>query len=423
MIRLLRVLVVTLIALISALAGAQRLPPETIDSLDVQVIRSSQIAVGTVKTAPATEKNHFPTVSFSVQETLRGNARADLSGETIYPERFWQPSSEPKARSLEEMMTAKAPVLILNRPGGQLRIIDLEHPMPVVSTSDFRLLKSPEEILRFVKEQIKRSPTNENIPTVTLDPPPNAKGKAWKEAAGYHGLGGLVVPADARAERQVLPLLDGLTRMNVYAVANKIAPFKSDKNVRRVESLLNDRTYEVTLEADQYNGMEYRDFPKRAFAILVLKRWNVPFQEPETREIVSKRGSIISLKTTVGGEYGPNVQWLDEASKLTQLTIEYGQMTDEDVAAIARHTQLTELAIPRTHTDDARLQRFLSLKNLRSLNLDFDPITDVSLKALAALPNLKELKIANTNVTEEGLRAFSTARPDVRVTTEAKEGE
>lgn len=422
-VRPLKLLLAMLIGLFAAVAGAQRLPAETIDSLDVQVIRSSHISVGTVASITTSETGRFPKVSFEVKETLRGDASGVVSGETIYPEHRWQPPSEPKARDLQNLSRAKAPVLILDRPSGQLRIIDLESPNPVVSTADFRLLKSPEEILRFVREVIKHAPMNENLPTVALDPPSNARGKAWKAAAGYHGLGGLIVPVDNRSERQVLRLLSHVTKINYYGIAGKIIPFKSDANIARMRALLKDPEYEVVIQADKYNGMEYRDFPKRMLAQRVLKEWKVPFDEPEVRTILSKKDSITSLETTVGGEYGPDVKWLDEAPRLTQLHILYGQLSEDDVAAIARHTQLTDLAIPRTHLNDATLRRFLRLKNLRSLNVDFDSITDEGLQALVTLPNLKELSVANTNVTEEGLRAFAAARPDVKVNTKAKDGE
>jgi hypothetical protein len=79
------------------------------------------------------------------------------------------------------------------------------------------------------------------------------------------------------------------------------------------------------------------------------------------------------------------------------------QMTDAELAYVARFPQLQHLYLRRTQVGDAGIKHLHKLRHLKQLFLSFTLITDESTETLAQLENLEVLRLVGTQITDEGL--------------------
>lgn len=405
-------------------AHAQRLAPNSIDSIDAKVLNADRIVIGTVRSTLGDFRTFEPSVAIRVDETLRGEAVLEIKGEL-----------RVAARKLEVWRQREVPLLIFASAGeDRLEAIDLETasdsglfagPYSMrrqvgsripVSTKDFRILTDRDEILRYVRAVMERHPGVSQIGRLEIDPPPDALGRHWTQAVGSLRPRGLAVPVDEDLERRGFEVLDRQNPRQMYRATPMLLPFPSERNIARLKRLLKDERFYVATGAEDGRGIESRDYAARIVAMNLLREWEVDFEKPVVRDRVSKRATVVSISTFVEpGE--PNFDWLDEAKRLKRLKIQFGELSDDQVATIGRQTRLTDLMVTRTKLTDARLQRLAGLKNLRTLNLDANPITDAGLRVLEGMTSLKEVSLSETGVTEAGMAALRRARPGLRVMT------
>jgi len=414
---------------LSALGRPQMAPAEVVDSLDVKVLRASNIALGNIETVETSGYRDEHRVTARVQSNLYGSPEATLVGKVRL-----------KISDVETLRRSAPKLLFMSSPGSTaLEVIDLESSRMVsrfvysrspawipVFTRDFKRLQGERAILDYVRQVLgrPRSP----LQTMTIPPPPGARGKefltgvqVFGKTLVHYGSGGLTVPVDEVLERWAFSELSRLTPGKSYPVIQMLKPFRSERNIARLRELLSDRSYEVTLPAERYRGTELRDYLRRNVAVQVLREWQVSFQEPTTREQVSKLESIRSLLFTPEFDE-PSIEWLTNARQLRKLTIPYGRLNLEHFTTIGRLTQLRELTVSRTRLDDIRLLSLVGLRELRTLNVENNPITDAGLLTIAEFPKLEMVRIGGTEVTQAGIAALRERRPKLRVITTAPEG-
>jgi Leucine-rich repeat (LRR) protein len=87
------------------------------------------------------------------------------------------------------------------------------------------------------------------------------------------------------------------------------------------------------------------------------------------------------------------------------------------LAQLATVRQLVELDLSTTQITDAGLAHLKTLPSLARLHLYNCPkITDAGLTHLQELPGLVRLSLQFSKITDEGVVAFQTAAPHVRLT-------
>jgi hypothetical protein len=77
--------------------------------------------------------------------------------------------------------------------------------------------------------------------------------------------------------------------------------------------------------------------------------------------------------------------------------------TDDDLAWVAKFSELQGLDLRNTAIGDAGIRRLRNLKNVKSLRLDETQITDDSLDIIARCEKLETLSLSNTRITDASL--------------------
>jgi uncharacterized membrane protein len=104
------------------------------------------------------------------------------------------------------------------------------------------------------------------------------------------------------------------------------------------------------------------------------------------------------------------------AEQIVELNLQDADLDDDDLASLAKFTQLTRLRLSRNSLTDRTVAAFASMPHLERLNLYANPgITDASIDALAAIQSLRRLDIWRTSISEEGMARLRILRPDLEL--------
>ncbi len=109
------------------------------------------------------------------------------------------------------------------------------------------------------------------------------------------------------------------------------------------------------------------------------------------------------------------------ASQLVWLDLSNADVSEEQLAALARLRKLQRLNLSGTKAGDATIARLTALPFLETLNLYGTAVTDSALGALGKIPSLSSVYLSQTAVTPRGLAQFSAAHPQVRIVWQAAE--
>ncbi|RYG28404.1 hypothetical protein EON81_28585, partial [bacterium] len=326
-----------MLCLLAAGAWSQTTAAPPLESLDVKVLNARFIALGTLKefTAGVTLGAHR--ASLTISETLKGKPVKSLEGEIS--------ASQPQ---LEEWMALSTRLLIFrdedDKPSEPM---NLERPGLAVITADYKPLSDPVEILRYVKNVIRRWPEGK-APSVRLRLPPEGVALSW-------GSVGLLVPADERLEAYAVAEIRSKDPQRRTVGIDALRPFKSKANIDRLRLLLKDPTFTIVQAPEEYRGVELREYPVRERAYDVLREWKVEVPKLVLREEISRIATVKSLSLGVVGK-GTDLGWLEKARNLRGLEMNaFEGLTTQQLEAVLRLKGLIRLAIPYAGIDDTRL--------------------------------------------------------------------
>jgi hypothetical protein len=104
------------------------------------------------------------------------------------------------------------------------------------------------------------------------------------------------------------------------------------------------------------------------------------------------------------------------ADQIVELNLQDADLDDDELANLAKFTELTRLRLSRNSLTDRTVAAFASMPHLERLNLYANPgITDASIDALAAISSLRRLDVWRTRISEEGMARLRTLRPDLEL--------
>ncbi len=104
------------------------------------------------------------------------------------------------------------------------------------------------------------------------------------------------------------------------------------------------------------------------------------------------------------------------APQIIELNVQDAGLDDDELANLAKFTELTRLRLGRNEITDRTVAAFASMPHLERLNLYANTgITDASIDALAAIRSLRRLDIWRTKISEEGMARLRELRPDLEL--------
>lgn len=103
------------------------------------------------------------------------------------------------------------------------------------------------------------------------------------------------------------------------------------------------------------------------------------------------------------------------ANQVTWLNLAGTDISDDDLAQVAKLKNLTKLHLERTAISDAGLQHLCTLANLQYLNLYGTKVTDAGLATIELLPQIKKVFLWQTKVTNEGAAQLAAAKPGLLI--------
>lgn len=94
----------------------------------------------------------------------------------------------------------------------------------------------------------------------------------------------------------------------------------------------------------------------------------------------------------------------DGSGAMRRLDLSRSRVTDQDLAQVARLTELEALDLRLTSVGDSGVLLLRSLVRLRTLNLFRTAITDAGLSIVSDMPMLETLLVGGTKVTDLGMK-------------------
>lgn len=103
------------------------------------------------------------------------------------------------------------------------------------------------------------------------------------------------------------------------------------------------------------------------------------------------------------------------ANQVTWLNLAGTDVSDEDLAQVAKLKNLTKLHLERTGVTDAGLEHLVNLGHLQYLNLYGTGVTDAGLEPIRQLPALQKVFLWQTRVTKDGAAQLAEAKPGLLI--------
>ena len=150
--------------------------------------------------------------------------------------------------------------------------------------ADFTLLREPDAVIQAAEESLRRmTPGVKRVYTFDLLVPSNFyRETQW---TGYSGLF-LNVPVDEQLEKRAFKHIQSDSYSERLEGVNALRYFKSDENIERFKSLLDDSGWSYLKHPQYNNGLEVRIYSVRDVAYKTLKLWGVNVEQPKIREEV-----------------------------------------------------------------------------------------------------------------------------------------
>jgi hypothetical protein len=287
-----------------------------------------------------------------------------------------------------------------------ITIIELAPDTLEELTEDMKLLRNPADVIRVAKETVRRMPTNvRRIQTFQLVVPQEIVcGTKLALAPEKPGELRVTVPADERLEKRALDEIRSPDERRREEGVRALRYFKSEENIARMKSLLNDTSFGYLSDPASHNrGHETHRYDIRRAAYEALKCWGVDVPTPVIDEKVWIPDEVKHVFLYAPDLADGELKKLDRFKNLEGVTAMGIPIRDEHLKLISGFHNLREVALDGGQVTDAGLKHLAALKDLHSLGLGSARVTDAGMKELAGFANLDHLYLDKTGVTDAGL--------------------
>ena len=394
--------------LVSVQASAQPLFSHAV-SIECTVINADIVVVGKLVEFSGEREDGW-TATIAVEETLKGEHRP------LRRLRLGHHPASVLAKWKDQMSQLLLAAKERSPAAGSARVIDLASEELAVLTVDFTLLRKADAVVRMAKEAARRMPGVTRISTFDLTVPrETVAGTKWTD---YYCTGGyltLQVPIDNRLEKRAHEFVHSDNYMRRGEGARALRYFKSDENVARVKSLLDDQEWAYGLRAEENKGLEVRIYGVRKQAYETLEYWGVKAERPLIREEVVKLESVRTAVLSKGEVTDVGLKELARFDNLQNLILWNTEITDEKLSELAALKNLRKLYLGGTKVTDRGLKHLAGLINLQYLDLSGTKVTDRGLKQLGEFKSLQKLDLGGAQVTDDGVAQLRKLRPDLKI--------
>lgn len=352
------------------------------ESIEYIVSNADVVVIGKLTELGDTKEilgSDWRNVTIGVKESLKGDTWQPLRIHLPNPESVLSQWKDGSHRLLVAIQHD-------NSPTGT--VIDLTSEKLEVATADLKFLRKPEDVTRIAKETVRRMPGVRRTFGVRIMLPYDAIGNTqW---AGHHGLV-VIVPVDDRLEKRAHEYIRSTDSIRRSDGIKALRFFKSDENITRLKTLLDDPDSGYLRHPTNNMGVEVRQYTVRKEAFETLEQWGVKVEKPIMRVEAYKPGEVTL------------VAWSGK------------RLVDGEVKKLARFENLAILLLDDTAVTDASIKELSGLKKLRELRLSGTKVTDAGIKQLAEIPNLQYLSVVHTRVTDNGVAELRKLRPDLKI--------
>lgn len=352
------------------------------DSIEFVVANADVVVLGELTELGDSKEilgSDWRNVTIAVKETLKGDTWQPLRVHVPNPESVLSKWKDGSHRLLVAIQHD-------NTPTGT--VIDLTDDKLEVVTAELKFLRKPADVIRIAKETIRRMPGVRRTFGVRIMLHYDAIGNTqW---AGHHGLG-VIVPVTDRLEKRAHEYICSADSIRRSDGIKALRFFKSDENIARLKTLLDDPDSGYLRHPINNMGVEVRQYTVRKEAFETLEQWGVKVKKPVIRVEAYKPEEV-----TI-------VSWSQK------------RPADGELKKLVRFENLAILILNDTVVTDASIKELSGLKKLRELRLSGTKVTNAGIKHLAELPNLQYLSVVHTKVTDEGIAELRKLRPDLKV--------
>jgi hypothetical protein len=352
------------------------------ESIEYVVANADVVVIGELTELGDTKEilgSDWRQVTIAAKETLKGDTWQPLRVHVPNPESVLSKWKDGSHRLLVAIQHD-------NTPTGT--VIDLTGEKLEVATAELKFLRKPEDVIRIARETVRRMPGVRRTFGVRIMLHYDAIGNTqW---AGNHGLG-VIVPVDDRLEMRAHEYICSDDSIRRSDGIKALRFFKSDENIARLKTLLDDPDTGYLRHPVNNMGVEVRQYSVRKEAFETLEQWGVKVKKPIIR-VETFRPDEVTL-----------VAWSEKS------------LADGDLKKLKRFENLTILLLNDTNVTDTTVKELCGLKRLRELRLSGTKVTDNGIKQLAELQTLQYLSVVHTKVTNDGIAELRKLRPELKI--------
>lgn len=413
-----RVLVVVTAAIaLLASAKAQYItnpPPPHVDTLDLQIARSSRVAIGTiVDILPLTNTPrdfYYQEVWILVKENLKGGSSDRV---------LIRLGEGPEELARWKENSSSLLILVPLDKEGQTTAIDLSDPGLLVVTANLDVLRRSDAVAKAAKEASRQRREIAKAGSFgVLVPSGKAAGTrldSKEPSVRPRGFFTAEVPIDDRLEKYALREVDSQNSWQRMNGIQALARFKSVANIRRLTRLLEDDSGWDDAYWDEGNNLLHRQYNNvRASAFQALQALNVSSLAPVSLRPASSEAQVIETQLDFNEVQATEIDDLARYPNLANLYLSNAKLTDAQFAKVGRLKSLRTLVLDSSNVSDSNLTSLEQLPNLVYLGLGNTVVTDRGLLKLAHFKRLNKVDVGQA-VTESGVAELQRLRPDMNV--------
>ncbi|HVT13636.1 MAG TPA: hypothetical protein VHE55_15330 [Fimbriimonadaceae bacterium] len=399
-----------LVAGIAASAAAQIAPVHPIDSIDFTVQNASRVVTGNLLDYEKSPRDwQFRNAKIGVKETLKGQAAPQLDTKLRAPDATlagWKES--------ENLLL----IAVDDGPNRNAAAIDLAAKNLAVITEDLKLLRSPDEILKWVRESIARTKDSQGHSGFELRVPPEMfKGTSLENVGIDYGLPrrALVrVPVDGKLfNRATEDVRSGGDEERRITGIQELRLFKTKASIDILTRLLRDESDWKLFEgvgSTYITHLRYNRIREEAYN--ALQALGVAVDRPKSQDPEGEDAQTVAI--TWEHPDSANFARLSSYPNLQDVYLTGQRLSDSDWAAVGRLKAVERLGLDGTNIDDKSLTQISGMDSLIYLSLRNTTITDGGLLTLANFKNLRMIDVG-PEITDRGIEALHKLRHRIQV--------
>ncbi|HWA84011.1 MAG TPA: hypothetical protein VG820_11275 [Fimbriimonadaceae bacterium] len=393
----------------AASAYAQIAPIRPIDSIDFTVQNASKVVTGNLQDyEKGGQAGQLGNVKIEVKETLKGNPAPELKTRLHEPEATFADWKERAALLL---------VACSDSPSQGASAIDLSAKNLAVVTEDLKLLRTPEEIVKWAKASIARAKDSQGHGSFELKVPPDLfKDTVLENRSIDYGIPrrALVrVPANDRLFKRALDDVRSSDEARRITGIHELGLFKTKESIDILTRLLRDDSDWKIFEgvgSPYITHLRYNEVRLNAYQ--TLQAFGVSVDKPKWEDPEGENAQIVAVTWEYPGS--ANIAKISGCPNLRDVYLTVQSLSDSDWTTVGRLNTVERMSLDGANIDDKSLTLLTGMDRLVYLSLRNTTITDGGLLALVKFKSLRTVDVG-PEITNRGIEALHKLRSRIQV--------